>query len=101
MKLKDVAKTIRSKNAGVNAITFDIIFSDRKEYERIKKNRLISEQTVLSLYRIPKKRLVYFGYFDPAKALKFTIRRKEPSGSPGDGDVYGCQQYPPLFDLEV
>ena len=27
--LKDLAKTIRSKNAGVNKITFDIIFRDR------------------------------------------------------------------------
>ena len=34
MKLGDLASTIRSKNAGVNQITFDIIFPDRKTYER-------------------------------------------------------------------
>ena len=22
-------------------------------------------------------------------------------GGPGDGDIFGCQQYPPLFDIEV
>jgi len=101
MKLRDVAKTIRSKNAGVNHITFDIIFEKQEDYEKVKKKQTISEETILSLYRIPKKRLTYFGYFDPAKALKFTIRREEPSGSPGDSDTYGCQQYPPLFDLEI
>ncbi|MEW6425858.1 MAG: DUF4387 family protein, partial [Bacillota bacterium] len=31
----------------------------------------------------------------------FTIYRKRPSGSPGDADVFGCQQYPPLLDIEV
>jgi len=101
MKLKDIAKTIRSKNAGVNNTTFDIIFWKREDYERVKKGQLINEETILSLYRVPKSRLAYFGYFDPAKAIKFTIRREEPSGSPGDSDIYGCQQYPPLFDLEV
>jgi len=39
--------------------------------------------------------------FDPAYAIKFTIRRREPSGSPGDSDIFGCQQYPPLLDIEV
>ena len=101
MKLKDIAKTIRSKNAGVDHITFDIIFKKREDYERVKKQQLISKETILSLYRIPEDRLSYFGYFDPAKAIKFTIKRQAPSGSPGDSDVYGCQQYPPLFDLEV
>ena len=28
-KLSELATTIRSKNAGVNQITFDIIFSDK------------------------------------------------------------------------
>ena len=32
--LSQLAKTIRSKNAGVNKITFDIIFRERAEYER-------------------------------------------------------------------
>ena len=28
-KLSEIAKTIRSKNAGVDKITFDVIFPDR------------------------------------------------------------------------
>ena len=27
--------------------------------------------------------------------------RRIPSGGPGETDVYGCQQYAPLFALEV
>ena len=39
--------------------------------------------------------------FDPALAIKFTIRRTLPSGSPGDGDIFGSQQYGPLLGLEI
>ena len=30
--------------------------------------------------------------FDPALAIKFTILRPIPSGSPGDADIFGSQQ---------
>ena len=34
-KLSEIAKTIRSKNAGVDKITFDVIFPDRATYDRV------------------------------------------------------------------
>ena len=37
----------------------------------------------------------------PGLAIKFTIRRERPSGSPGERDVFGSQQYAPLFDVAV
>ena len=45
-KLKDLATTIRSKNGGVDHITFDIIFSDRKAYERVRDSRKISLESI-------------------------------------------------------
>ena len=36
-KLVEIAKTIRSKNAGVDKITFDIIFRDRADYDLVRK----------------------------------------------------------------
>ena len=36
-KLIDLAKTIRSKNAGTDKITFDIIFRKKDNYELVKK----------------------------------------------------------------
>ena len=53
------------------------------------------------LYGIDEKRIVDFVEFDPAFAIKFTIDRIRPSGSFGEGDVFGCQQYAPLLDLEI
>jgi hypothetical protein len=37
----------------------------------------------------------------PAFAIKFTIYRARPSGSPGDPDIFGAQQYAPLMDVEI
>jgi len=101
MKLKDLAKTIRSKDAGVDHITFDIIFDDYNNYEQVKKANTINREFIGELYKVPQEMITDFCYFDPAHAIKFTIQRDEPSGSPGDSDIYGCQQYAPLLDIEL
>ena len=100
-KLSTLAKTIRSKNAGVDLITFDIIFTERATYERVKRARVLTRESVCRLYRIAPDRIADFVEFDPGSAIKFTIYRTRPSGSPGDPDIFGAQQYAPLLDIEV
>jgi hypothetical protein len=100
-KLKDLASTIRSKNAGVDHITFDILFRDRANFERVRDSGVLTPETVSALYRIGNDRISDFVVFEPANAIKFTIRRLRPSGSPGEHDLYGSQQYAPLFEVEV
>ncbi|SFR18151.1 DUF4387 domain-containing protein [Desulfoscipio geothermicus] len=100
-KLVELAKTIRSKNAGTDKITFDIIFREKENYELVKKSNVLTRETICRLYGISEDRISDFVAFDPAYAIKFTIYRDKPSGSPGEGDIFGCQQYPPLLDLEI
>src|SRR5690349_6873041 len=100
-KLSALAKTVRSKNAGVDKITFDIIFADRECYERVKQSGVITKASVARLYGIPEARISDFVAFDPSCAIKFTVYRSRPSGSPGDTDIFGAQQYAPLLDIEV
>ncbi len=100
-KLVELAKTIRSKNAGTDKITFDIIFADRGTYERTTRSGAITKASVARLYGIPETRISDFVEFDPACAIKFTVYRTRPSGSPGDPDIFGAQQYAPLLDLEI
>ena len=99
-KLGELAKTIRSKNAGVNKITFDIVFQDRGTYELVQALAGASPRSVAALYRIPPDR-IRLRRVRPRPAIKFTIYRSRPSGSAGDGDIFGAQQYGPLLDLEV
>ena len=99
--LVELAKTIRSKNAGVDQITFDIVFKDRESYELVKQSGALTAATVARLYAVPLERITSFVEYDPALAIKFTIRRERPSGTPGERDVFGAQQYAPLFDVPV
>jgi Domain of unknown function (DUF4387) len=100
-KLSTLAKTVRSKNAGVDLITFDVIFSDAVTYEHVKRARVLTRETIAHLYGIAPERIADFVEFDPANAIKFTLYRLTPSGSPGDPDIFGAQQYAPLLDIEV
>jgi hypothetical protein len=34
-------------------------------------------------------------------AIRFTIYRRMPSGSPSDAEIFGSQQYGPLLDIDV
>jgi len=99
--LRDLASTIRSKNAGVDHISFDLIFRERANFERVRDAAVLSKGKVAALFKIPEERITHFAVFEPANAIKFTIRRLKPSGSPGETDVFGSQQYAPLFAVEV
>ena len=99
--LSSLAKTIRSKNAGTDKITFDIIFSDRDNYRRVLQSNVLTRPSVAALFGIDEARITDFVTFDPAFAIKFTMLRERPSGSPGDGDIFGAQQYAPLLSLVV
>ena len=99
--LVDLAKTIRSKNAGVDKITFDIIFRERAAFDLVRKSGVVSKTAVARLLSIPETRVTDYVEFEPALAIKFTILRLLTSGSPGDGDIFGSQQYGPLLDLEI
>jgi hypothetical protein len=41
-KLSEIAKTIRSKNAGVDKITFDVMFPDRATYDLVRESGVLS-----------------------------------------------------------
>jgi len=99
--LSEIAKTIRSKNAGVDHITFDVIFADRAAYERVRESGVLSRAAVCRLFGIDDDRITDYVEFDPALAIKFTIRRTRPSGSPGDADIFGSQHHGPLLGIEV
>ncbi|SFE60091.1 DUF4387 domain-containing protein [Alteribacillus iranensis] len=99
--LNDVAKTIRSKNAGTDRITFDIIFQNKTDYEEVKSSGSITKSTLAELYGISEGEITDFVEYAPANAIKFTIRRPRPSGDPGDGDIFGSQQYAPLLGVEI
>jgi uncharacterized protein DUF4387 len=62
---------------------------------------VLSRTAVCRIFGIPERRITDHVEFDPALAIKFTIFRTISSGSPGDADIFGSQQYGPLLGVEV
>ena len=100
MRLQDVAKTIRSKNAGSFMITVEIIFDNADYYHYIKDNQLITRRTIAKAYALQEDQVTDFCYYDAGLGIKANFRRRMASGGPAETDVYGCQQYAPLLKLE-
>lgn len=101
MRLAEIVKSISSKNAGNFHLTFDIIFDDRTSYIRVRDSGVLSADSVATVCHIPPEMIERVIYFDVGNAIKVTMRRSRPSGDPGETDVFGAQQYPPLLEIEI
>lgn len=99
-KLKEMAKLIRSKNAGPFQLTFDILFDDEEKYNRVKESGVISREIISKLYHVPEENVMFF-YCDNALAIKASIPRPIFQGDLMDSDMHGGQQYAPLVDIEI
>ena len=99
-KLRDVAKVVRSKNAGPFEICFDIMFYDAETFSLVKDAGVINSALFSRLYNVSENECL-FSIYDNGWAMKCTIARAIPSGHFGDSDVYGSQQSIPLGDVEI
>ncbi len=96
--LAEVARVIRSKNASPFELTLDIVFRERADFQAARKADFLRREALASLYRCPLEHVGEVIYYEPALAVKASIRRLVPSGSFGDSDVYGAQQHGPLLE---
>ena len=99
--LRDVAKVIRSKNAGPFELTLDVIFQNREQFDEIREQNLFTPEKVAGLYNIPVENILSLIWFEPAYAVKVTMKRPMPSGGMGETDIYGAQQHAPLLTMEL
>lgn len=99
--LGELAKIVRSKNAGPFELTFDVMFDDAAVYERIKQSGALTAERIAEIYRIAPERVLSVGFFDAALSFKATIARTVGSGTVGDSDVFGAQQHVPLMEMTV
>lgn len=100
-RLADLAQVVRSKNAGPFLLTLDVIFQRDEDYRLCREEGVFTRTSIADLYGLPVDRVLDVIHYDPARAVKVTLRRVVPSGSPGDTDVYGSQQHAPLLGMVV
>jgi hypothetical protein len=99
--LKDIAKVIRSKNAGPFELTFDIVFKSKEDFEAVKATGVITKELIAALYNLPAEQVLTFVYYDAANAIKATIPRRRAQGSIGETDMHGAQQHVPLMNIMI
>jgi hypothetical protein len=100
-KLSEIAKTNRSKNAGVDKITFDVIFPDRATHDRVRESGVLSHAAVCQIFGIDattnlRPRRIRTGIGDQVHDIP-----PDTEWQPGDADIFGSQQYRPLLDIDV
>lgn len=100
MRLMDLARVVRSKNAGPLHLTFDIMLESHDDYERCLAAPGLKAVPVARIYGVSPNAVIITPY-PSALAIKITLPRQEAAGSPGDRDVYGAQQHAPLLEVAV
>jgi hypothetical protein len=99
-KLGDLARLIRSKNAGPFVLTFDIMFDDDNVYRRVIESRVLTKSRFAAIYHVPEEDVLFFQH-DAARAIKISIPRPYVQCDLEDGDAYGGQQHAPLVEIDV
>jgi uncharacterized protein DUF4387 len=97
----EVAQFVTSKNAGPFLLTLDVVFADEPTYRTFKSLRALDRHVIAQLYGIAHTDVLDIIEFDPAYAVKVTMRRPLGSGALGETDVYGAQQHVPLMRHEI
>jgi hypothetical protein len=98
--LQEVLSSIRSKNAGPFTVTFDLFFADRATFLDVVAQGVVTKERVCALYGLEPGQVRIFE-FEPALAIKVSVPRLVPGGSPGDSDVAGGQQFVPLLSIPL
>lgn len=99
-KLGDVAKYVRSKNAGPFWITVDIFCHDRESFERVAAAPQLAPRKVAELYGVSENAVRQFRLPD-LNVLKLSFPRKVAQGGYGDADSHAGQYFVPLLALEI
>jgi hypothetical protein len=91
-RLLDLAVVIRSKDAGINRITFDILFNSTENYHAALRSNVFYKDHAAALLGLDPKRMVGTYFVDSCNAIKISIERPIISASPDERDVFGAQQ---------
>jgi hypothetical protein len=96
--LGDLARLVRSKNAGPYWMTIDVFLADDADYEQAA--RVLSGEAVAAAYRIDPACVRLYRLPD-IRVIKASFPRPVVQGSLGDRDLHAGQQHIPLAVLPL
>jgi Domain of unknown function (DUF4387)/Acyclic terpene utilisation family protein AtuA len=100
-RLLDMAAVIRSKDAGVNRLTFDIVFTSGENYEAALHSNGFSKDNMARVLNLPPERVLGTYFVDSCNAIKISIDRPNISASTDERDVFGSQQQAAIEHMDV
>jgi hypothetical protein len=98
--LGEIAKYIRSKNAGPFWMTMDVFFETRGAFDKIVGLNVITTELISALFGTQTDQVRIF-LCDKVNTIKISIPRPVIQGSLRDKDIHAGQQYVLLSDIEV
>lgn len=96
-----MASVIRSKNAGINKIVYDIFFNTEEDYRIALTSNIFSKDKTAGILDIPVEQIIGVYRADECRAIKISVNRGLISGSKGDRDVFGAQQHTSLLGWAI
>jgi hypothetical protein len=100
IQLRDLARHVRSKNAGPFWVTIDVFCGNESIYSRVVHSRVTDPSTIEELYGAKRDDIQVFGLPD-LHVIKISFPRTVVQGSLEDRDLHAGQQYVPLSCLEI
>jgi hypothetical protein len=100
-RLLDMAVVIRSKDAGINRLTFDIIFTSGENYEAALHSNVFARCNVAKILNLPPARVVGTYFVDSCNAIKISVDRPNISASMDERDVFGAQQQVAIEQMSI
>jgi hypothetical protein len=100
-RLLDMAVVIRSKNAGINRLTFDIVFTSNVNYHAALRSNVFYKDNVAKILGVPPGCVVGSFFIDSCNAIKVSIDRPNISASVDERDVFGAQQQSAIEKLLI
>lgn len=98
MVISELARVVRSKNAGPTLLTIDVLFADKASF--VRGAAALTAEAVANRYGRVVEDIDVIA-LPAANAVKIVLPRTVIAGAPGDRDVYGAQQHTPLLELTV
>jgi hypothetical protein len=99
--LSDMARIIRSTNAGASHITFDIVFALPADYEMALRSNLFFKDNIAEVLGVSAERVIGSYFVDGCSAIKITLDRSTIAAAPDERDVFATQQYAWLQSLRI
>ncbi|WP_136635950.1 DUF4387 domain-containing protein [Pseudooceanicola onchidii] len=99
-RLKDVARYVRSKNAGPFWVTIDVFFPDDHTFEACRSLPALSARSIGAIYGREADEVKRFEV-PSLRTIKLSFPRRSPQGAVEERDMHSGQSYVRLLDLEL